>query len=211
MGEHSHRSLLVNRPSRIELLIQEARAGSGEAVGELLEACRDYLLEVANRSLSAPLRVKLAPSDLVQETALDAQRYFANFHGDRLEELLAWLRSILLNNAASAGRRYNGTQKREIAREVPLAGCADVVGNLKDGAPSPGSALASIEEQGKIERAIARLPADQKTAILMRNRDRASFAEIGIELQLSANAARKLWVRAFERVQKELLKANGPF
>src|SRR5262245_20956863 len=82
--------------------VQDAREGSSEALGQLLEGCRQYLLLVANQQLDPGLRDKLGPSDLVQETFLDAQQDFRHFHGHTEPELLAWLRRILLNNLADA-------------------------------------------------------------------------------------------------------------
>src|SRR4051794_37421346 len=86
-----------------------ARAGAPEALGQLLEAWRGYLLVVAQRELDPDLRAKGGASDLVQETFLEAQRDFPRFHGDSEAELLAWLRRLLLNNVANFTRSYRGT------------------------------------------------------------------------------------------------------
>ncbi len=192
---------------RVEELIGQARAGSTEALGELLTTCRKYLTNLANREISGPLKVKVAVSDLVQDTALDALRGFAHFRGQRLDELLAWLRTVLLHNVASAGRRYQGAGKRDLAREVPL-GAPGVAGNLRDAALSPRSLATAVEEQTRIERAIDRLPADQRSAILMRHRDHQSFVEIGAALGRSMPAAHKLWCRAVLRLQRELTSTD---
>jgi len=199
------RSLLGTDRGEIEALICEARRGSSVALGRLLDGCRAYLVNLAHRNIGALLRVKVSASDLVQETSLEALRDFDRFRGVRLEELLAWLRSILLHNAASAQRRYQVSEKRNLGRETHLAAAGDV----KDTAPSPRSLLAAVEEQEEVEQAIERLPTDQRKAILMRNRDHLSFAEIGIALERSNAAAHKLWVRAVERLERELSKTDG--
>src|SRR5258708_4517383 len=97
-----------------------ARAGSGEALGQALEACRDYLLLVAGRELDPALRAKGGASDLVQETFLEAHRDFGGFHGSSADELRAWLRRLLLNNLADFTRLYRGTAKRDLGQEVAL-------------------------------------------------------------------------------------------
>ena len=56
-----------------------ARAGSREALGQILQACRGYLLLLAERELAPDLRAKGGASDLVQETFLEAQKDFAHF------------------------------------------------------------------------------------------------------------------------------------
>src|SRR4029077_20062805 len=68
---------------QIETWIREAKAGCVEARGRLLQACREYLRKLADQAVMDSLRAKCAPSNLVQETALDAHRDFAQFHGER--------------------------------------------------------------------------------------------------------------------------------
>src|SRR5215470_7553973 len=89
-----------------------AHAGSNEALGQALEACRGYLLLIAQRHLEA----KGGASDLVQETFLEAQRDFGQFRGTSEAELLAWLRRLLLNNLGHFSRRYRDTHSRAVAR-----------------------------------------------------------------------------------------------
>src|SRR6516165_4530900 len=97
-----------------------AQAGSREALGHVLETFRGYLLLVANRQLDPELRAKGGASDLVQDTFLEAQRDFGQFHGASVDELRAWLRRLLLNNVANFTRHYRQRAKREVVREVPL-------------------------------------------------------------------------------------------
>src|SRR5262249_14287737 len=78
-------------------LLAAARGGSREALGEALESCRAYLLYVAQREMAPELQAKGGASDLVQETFLDAQRDFDRFRGATEEELLAWLRRLLVH------------------------------------------------------------------------------------------------------------------
>ena len=153
--------------------------------------------------------MKCAPSDLVQETALDAHRDFEHFQGERQEEFFAWLRKILLDNAATARRHYQYTRKRQLSREVSLDASSAVRGQLCDDQISPRSALARIERQCLVERAIARLSDDYQTILLLRSRDHLSFVEIGQRLGRSAEACRKLWFRAVEHLRQELVREHG--
>src|SRR5262245_16990543 len=106
----------------IKELLAAAHAGSSEALGRVLDSCRKYLLQIACQDLDPALQGKGAPSDIVQETLPDAQRDVAQFHGSEEGELRAWLRRLLLNNVADFTRRYQGTEKRQTRREVPLEG-----------------------------------------------------------------------------------------
>jgi RNA polymerase sigma-70 factor (ECF subfamily) len=184
-----------------------ARAGSREALGQALEICRGYLLRVANQGLDADLRAKGGASDLVQETFLEAQRDFSGFHGSSEQELLAWLRQLLLHNVANFSRRYRGTEKRHIGREVGLDQ-AQVAGSagaeLAADVPSPSSEAMAREQAEKIQRLLERLPPDYGRVIVLRNQERRSFEEIGQLMGRSADAARRLWSRAIERLQQDL-------
>src|SRR5580704_17905215 len=97
-----------------------ARAGSSEALGQVLEACRGYLLLIAQQELDATLQAKGGASDLVQQTFLEAQRDFSGFQGTTHAALLAWMRKLLLNNLANFRRDYQ-RDKRRVTREIALA------------------------------------------------------------------------------------------
>jgi RNA polymerase sigma-70 factor (ECF subfamily) len=186
-----------------------ARAGSTAALGQALEACRGYLLTIANRQLDAALQAKGGPSDLVQETFLEAQRDFARFHGESGAELLAWLRQLLLHNLANFKRRY-GTGKRRVGREVMLGG--DTPGGSPTAeppldTPSPSKRALAAEQAEALERALGRLPDNYRQVIVWRYREGRSFPEIAQLLACTENAARKLWFRGIERLQREL---EGP-
>jgi RNA polymerase sigma-70 factor (ECF subfamily) len=174
-------------------------------LGRLLEECRPYLLLVANQELPRGVRGKAGASDLVQDTFLQAQDNFDRFHDDGEAELLAWLRGILLHRAADLRRRYRGTGKRQVTREVPLAGgSAGGVADVPAPDPSPSSLAAAREQDAALRQALERLPEEYRQVVTWRNYDRLPFDEIGRRLGRSAEAARKLWVRAVEHLQQGL-------
>jgi RNA polymerase sigma-70 factor (ECF subfamily) len=185
-----------------------ARAGSSEALGQLLEACRGYLLRIANEGVAADVQAKGGASDLVQETFLEAHRDFARFQGNTEAELLAWLRCLLLNNVANFARCYRAG-KRQVGREVPLAGSdSSTTGGVGFGAntSTPSMEAMAREKAEAVARALERLPEDYRRVIALRNQERREFEEIGRLMERSADAARRLWSRAIERLQQELDK-----
>jgi RNA polymerase sigma-70 factor (ECF subfamily) len=184
-----------------------ARAGSAEALGKALEACRAYLLRIAQGELGSDLQAKGGASDLVQQTVLDAVRDFAHFQGNTEAELLQWLRRLLRNNLADFTRQYRDTAKRQIGQEIRLEGddsSAERGGGLAAAWPSPSGEAMEYEQAEAIRRAVERLPDNYRRVIVLRYQDERSFDEIGELLGLTANAARKLLLRAVERVQREL-------
>jgi RNA polymerase sigma-70 factor (ECF subfamily) len=69
---------------------------------------------------------------------------------------------------------------------------------------SPSGAALSREERDRLQAALAALPDESRRVILLRHRDDRTFAEIGATLEKSEEAARKVWVRAVEKLQRAL-------
>jgi RNA polymerase sigma-70 factor (ECF subfamily) len=193
-------------PDEFARRLAGARADPRAARGRLFESFRGYLLMVAREEIDPELQAKGGASDLVQETFLEAHRDFDQFRGTTEAELLAWLRRLLLNNAANFTRRYRGTEKREVGREVPLGPDGSSAPGLVPPAadPSPSWHLGQQEQADALLRALDRLPEDYRRVLLLRHQEGRSFAEIADLLGRSTNAIHKLWARAVERLQQEL-------
>jgi RNA polymerase sigma-70 factor (ECF subfamily) len=184
-----------------------ARGGSRDALGQALEACRGYLLVLAQRQLDPELQAKEGGSDLVQETFLEAQRDFGHFHGKTEDELLAWLRQLLLNNLANFTRRYRATAKRRVGREVALEGAgssAERGGNLAADSLSPSGLAMQHERALALQQALARLPDDYRQVIVLRYQEERPFEEIARQMNRSTNAVRLLWSRAIRRLRQDM-------
>jgi RNA polymerase sigma-70 factor (ECF subfamily) len=200
-------SEFLQSPAEIGRLIEEARGGSEEAIGRLLQFSRQYLLVIAAEHLPADLQAKGGASDLVQETHLDAVCGFGGFRGHSAAELLGWLREILLNNLNDFTRRYSGVAKRRANREVPIDGLNSAVclaNLLASDQSSPSSHFHHHEQAAAIEAAIGRLARDYRQVVLWRNRDGCSFEEIAERLGRSIGAVRKLWSRAIQQLQEQV-------
>ena len=198
----------MSRPAKdVSDWLPAARAGSIEALGQALEQFRRYLLRIAERELDPQLRAKGGASDLVQLTFLEAQRDFARFHGDSAPELRAWLRRLLVDNLANFERRYRGTAKRRVTREVALdpgsSSPSPESGAYATG-PSPSAEAMAHERAQTLQRALDQLPEDYRRVITLRHHEQHSFEEIGKLMERSPEAARKLWSRAVERLRQEL-------
>jgi RNA polymerase sigma-70 factor (ECF subfamily) len=179
-----------------------ARGGSEATVWDLLTLCREYLLRVAAERLDPTLRAKANPSDLVHEAFLEAYRDFATFRGQSEAEWLGWLRRLLIHNIANFERQYFGTTMRQAQREVSLA--ADGANSVAAPGPSPSSVLIAGERERAVEEHLQALPEDYRQVILWHHRDGLAFDEIGRRLGRSADAARRVWSRAIDRLQEVL-------
>lgn len=192
--------------SQVVDLLDRARQGCKEALGQLLEVHRTYLLAIAGGQLGPALRVKVSPSDLVQQSFLEAQRDFDGFQGNSHDELLAWLRQILHHNAANFVRRYRGTEKRELDREVSLdhSSREHLRASLQTQTPAPSEQLIHKEKLRRLEQALEELPSHYREVVQWRNLELQPFALIAQRLNRSEKAVQKLWSRAIRELQARI-------
>jgi RNA polymerase sigma-70 factor (subfamily 1) len=186
--------------------LQDARDGSDTALGWLLDAYRQYLLAIAHQQLDPELRAKVAISDVVQQTVMEALAHFGRFEGQTPEQWAGWLCRILANNVADARRHWRDCQKRQVHREVslgeaPLAALAEL---LVSGVDSPSAAAIANEEETALRHALAALSGADRQLVVWRSFERLPFEAIGRRLGCSAEAARKRWARAVEQLGQSL-------
>jgi RNA polymerase sigma-70 factor (ECF subfamily) len=184
-------------------LIAAAHRGAPDAIGRLFEAARGDLLEVAARELPAEVRAKVAPSDVVQETAIDMQRDFARFTGTTADELFAWLREILRYNLIDVTRRDRAAIRRETARDAARP-TPDLVGNLPAMTRTPAGSAIRREEAATLASAMARLAPSDREVLEMRHWQGMTFVAMAPLLGRSEEAVRKMWYRAVARLRAEL-------
>lgn len=191
--------------------LEAARKGDNQSLGRILEICKQYLLLVANRELDGQLTAKGSPSDLVQETFLEAQRDFPKFTGWTEDGLRAWLRKILRNNLANFRRFHLDTEKRDANRERPIeqdSSGHDAAPDLACEEQTPSQWAMKREKMDALNQALKRLPDDQRQVIVFRHQQQLTFEAIGARTGRTADAARKLWARAVERLQLELCQSD---
>lgn len=190
----------------VEELILRARDGSDSALGAIAELCRPYLMLVATRDIAPDLRAKTSASDLVQDTFVEVQRDFENFRGQTGEEFYAWVSGILANRVLNNVRRFRHTAKRSVNREALHHAETDILKSLCEPVETPSAAFVASDEQRRVQLALANIPEEMQLVLRLRTWERKEFSVIGAELGRSAEAARKLWGRAIERLEKELRK-----
>jgi RNA polymerase sigma-70 factor (ECF subfamily) len=162
-----------------------------------LEACRAYLLSVANAEMPGRLTPKGGASDLVQDTLTQAYLVRDRFHGQSLADLRSWLRGILANEMAMFRRRYRAGC-RDAAREVPVG--SDGCGH-PPGPADPVDHMIRTERIAAVDASLARLPDTDREVLVLRLEQQLGFREIGARIGRTEDAARKLFVRALDRLR----------
>ncbi|EMI45314.1 MULTISPECIES: sigma-70 family RNA polymerase sigma factor [Pirellulaceae] len=202
--------------SPVPELLKKARDEGTQSLGELLQLYRNYLTVLATTQLDGRLRRRMNPSDLVQETMLGAHRDFEAFRGGSEQELLAWLRQILVNCLRTAIDVHFNAQKRDMRREISIEHVSDALDNsaanfanvLADRGPSPSEPMRRRERAVELADQLAKLRPQYRDVIVLRNLQGLSFEEIAQRLDRKPGTVRMLWLRAMDKF-KESYEANS--
>jgi RNA polymerase sigma-70 factor (ECF subfamily) len=192
-----------------ELLLDQARAGDGPALGRLLESYRAYLSVLARVQIGRRLQGKADASDVVQEAFLGAARDFGQFRGTSEGEFRAWLRQILASLLANLVRHYHGTQRRDIRLERQLSVELDQSSVALDRglvAPqsSPSQQAARREQAVVLSDALARLPPEWRDLLILRHLEGLTFPEVAQRLGRTVDSVKKQWPRALAGLRRLL-------
>jgi RNA polymerase sigma-70 factor, ECF subfamily len=179
-----------------------------------LERFRAYLRLLARLHLDRRLQGKLDPSDLVQQTLLQAYQAADQFRGRTPAELAAWLRQILARLLANAVRDFR-RGKRDVALERSLAGALDASSAhleawLAQEQTGPDRQADRHEQAARLAAALDQLPEAQREALIWQHWHGQSLAEIGRHLGRSPAAVAGLIKRGLQQLRRLLDEGDRP-
>ena len=185
---------------------------SAAADGHDLEGFRNYLRLLARAGLDPRLQAKLDPSDIVQQSLLEAHKDLAAFRGQGPEALRAWLRQVLARNLANALRDFRRA-RRDVAREQALdalaaESSARVEAWLAVDGSSPSAALRRQEEAARLAAALEKLPEAQREVVMLRHLHGWSVHAISRHLGRSRAAVAGLLHRGLVQLRGELQRED---
>jgi RNA polymerase sigma-70 factor, ECF subfamily len=180
----------------------------GPLAPETLERYRSYLRLIARLHIPAPLKGKLEPSDVVQDTLVKALQHLDQFRGRTEAELAGWLRQILANSLTNAARNLRRS-KRDAGREVPLEqqvneSSARMEAFLGADQSSPSQAACRNEGLRQLAAAIEGLPDAQREAVTLYHLQQWSIDRVAEHLQRTPAAVAGLIKRALKHIRTVL-------
>jgi RNA polymerase sigma-70 factor, ECF subfamily len=199
----------------LQELIAAFRSGDRSAGNQLLQQYEPWLKLLARMQLESRFQAKFDPSDIAQQAMLEAVKAFPQFRGNTEAELTAWLRQILAHALAHEIRRYAGTQKRDLDREVSFdqefAQTSQRLENiLAATGTSPTGNAARRDDQILLASILEKLPEDYREVLLLRHFEGLSHDEVARRMNRNPGAIRMLWVRALARLREEMEKGAAP-
>jgi len=153
----------------------------------------------------------LDASDVVQQTILQAHQARGQFRGTNETEKRAWLRAILANVLAAAGRRFE-RRARDVGRERSLEvelelSSARLEGLLAADQTSPSQGAVRCEELLRLAAALALLPEDQRRVVELHHLKGLPMAEVAGQMGRTGPAVVGLLFRGLRKL-RELLREN---
>lgn len=171
------------------VLVRKAQQGDMDAFESLVRKYQQRVYALCRRLTGA----HQSADDLAQETFIKA--YYALGRFDAQWPLYPWLRRIALNS----GLNYLKARKRERpllegtlgARRTAFSAPAD----------SPEERLERAEFEARFERAVASLPADQRSVFVLRFHESMSYEEISRTLGLPIGTVMSRLNRARQKLK----------
>jgi RNA polymerase sigma-70 factor, ECF subfamily len=207
---------MSNSTAATEALLNRLRAGSDGALAELFAMYQAALRRMIELRLDPRLKGRVSPSDVVQDTYIEAAKRLPHFLNKPQMSFFVWLRLIAGQRLIDVHRRQFGAQKRSVGREIslhgrgwPAASSMCLAGNLVDRNSSPSHAAQQTEILAKVAEVLETLDPVDREVLSLRHFEELSNAETAELLGIESAAASKRYIRALERLRSTLLELHG--
>jgi RNA polymerase sigma-70 factor (ECF subfamily) len=189
-------------------LLEQARAGDRDAFERLFSRYRHYLRQVVELRLDARLRQRVDPSDVVQETQLEAFRRLTDYLDTGPMPFRLWLRKMAQDRLIMARRHHLGAASRSVGREVrlPDQSSLQLAGQLLAAGSTPSQHVSRAELIRRAQEAMTQLSAADQEILLMRNLEGLSNHEVAQVLDLEPATASQRYGRALLRLRSILVE-----
>jgi RNA polymerase sigma-70 factor, ECF subfamily len=183
-------------------LLGAVRAGRLEALGQLLARHLPYLMRLVEMRLDPRLRTRLDPSDVVQETQLEAVRRLPRMLEQPTMPFRLWLRQLAQDRMLNLRRDHADTARRSVEREValPEGSAVELACQLLASGSTPSQTVSRQELALRVRQGIARLAEADREVLLLRHFEGLSNPEVAALLGLSPGAVSKRYGRAVLRL-----------
>src|SRR5262245_27540609 len=150
-------------------LLEQARAGDSLAFEQLFTRHRPFLRQLIELRLDPRLRARVDPSDVVQETQMEAFRRLPDYLERRPMPFRLWLRKTACERLLMAQRQHAGAARRAVGREVPLPddSSLQLAQQMLAGGSTPSQRLDRDELADRVRQAVARLSEADREGLLL--------------------------------------------
>jgi RNA polymerase sigma-70 factor (ECF subfamily) len=177
-------------------LVKRAQRGERGAFDLLVLRYQHKVVKLVARLLRDPTEAE----DVAQEAFVKAYRALASFRGD--SAFYTWLYRIAVNTARNA---MASRQRRPLDYEADLSESEQsAVASRMSHSDTPEATALSDEIHATVNRAVADLPEDLRTAIILREIEGLSYEEIAAAMDCPVGTVRSRIFRAREAIDRNL-------
>jgi len=192
-------------------IIQKASQGGPAQLDKVLAQHRDRLRRMVQIRLDARVQQRVDPSDVIQETYMEASRRIEEYLNDPSVPFFVWLRFLTIQKLTHLHRQHLGVKARDANREVslyrgpmPQATSAAIAAHLIGQLTSPSQAAMKAEMKIQLQQALSNMDEVDREVLSLRHFEQLSQKETAQVLGISEKAAGARHIRALAKLRKVL-------
>jgi RNA polymerase sigma-70 factor (ECF subfamily) len=190
--------------------------GDAAAWGHLLDRHRGRLRRMLALRLDHRLQGRIDPSDVIQETYLEATERKDEYFRQRTMPFYLWLRFLAGQRLLILHRRHLGAQVRDASREVtlvrgamPEASSAALAAHLLGRECRPSEVAIRAEIKLRLQEALNEMEPLDREVLALRHFEQLTNGETARVLRINQAAASKRYVRALRKLKEILASRPG--
>lgn len=191
---------------KTETLLRRAATDDSSAVSQLMKHYRSRVRKLVTIRMDQRLTARIDPSDVVQETLLEAARKLPKYLRHPDVPFYPWLRALAINRLIDFHRQHLGAQRRNVRREEPWTptlsneSAMQLADRLISSASSPSRRAERNELRQQVRLALERLPDQQREILVMKYLEELSSTEIASVLGIPDRTIRRRHRQAVEQL-----------
>lgn len=197
-------------------LLTAVAAGDRAELGGLFDRHRGRLRRMLALRLDQRLQGRVDPSDVIQETYLEATQRLPEYLHQPAMPFFLWLRFLAGQRLLIVHRRHLGAEMRAAGREVslfrgamPEASSAALAAHLLGRECRPSEIAVRAEIKLRLQDALNQMDPLDREVLALRHFEHLSNAETARTLQLQEAAASKRYIRALKKLKDILASRPG--
>jgi RNA polymerase sigma-70 factor, ECF subfamily len=197
-------------------LADQVRDGNQDALGDWLDCHRNRLEKMVRFRLDKRITSRVSPSDVLQDTFVDAARRIKEYLEHPDVPFFIWLRFLAAQRLTQLHRYHLGVQARDAEREIPVGGHATssvsskmLAAHFVSRLTSPSMAAQKAEMRKRLHEVLNQMDPLEREILSLRHFEQLTNAEVAQTLDLGISAASKRYVRALDQLRLALISIPG--
>jgi len=202
--------------SGTDRLLQQAAEGDQASWGAMVEEHRPRLRRMVALRLDPRLQGRIDPSDVIQETFLEAAVRLAEYLRKPTMPFYLWLRFMAGQKLVTLHRHHFGAQMRDVGREIslhrgrlPETTSAALAAQLLGRDPRPSEAAVRAEVKLRLQEALNSMDPVDREVLALRHFEQLTLAETAAVLGITESGACRRYLRALKRLKEILNNLPG--